>query len=1048
MPEVPEYVVNVKLAEILSRDLGIDARAERVKGRRRPDIRCYYRGLIISIETSYSRGDAEEDAKKRVEQGLADIAIALWLKTRYRDIRDVELEKAIRSSTFDVKVFVPREVAGTLIQFLEKGVKKKAEPATGWFTDIDIPALGAIIGSAVEFLAKEEEVKRLVDEVKEKIDGFVNAMSSIDTDKQIYSKIYDVLYKLYGLSIAEARDPEVVFGQAALSILLSATFYERVRNIHTQLKPLGNYVQAHGAIVGLRKALEDLLRIDYRAAVETTLDILDALPPSAAQRVKDLVELGIEIAQNQSLLRRDFAGRVYHEITGDIALRKGFATFYTEVPAAYLLASLAVEALLGLDVKDVHRISADEAREIIGRIRSVKVGDLACGSGTLLTASYSMLHRLATVLKYYHGLEDVDLDELAKAVIEEGIYGIDALRYASQITALNLALISPGNISRENIYTIYLGYIPQKGQAWLGSLELLNNSERVGGILAWIEGGLKGVAEKVSLEGSEGRFTVPKKFDLIIMNPPFTRPTYRGRKEVPEEGRSFFGFIADKDARERLRNAYKEKLERISEELRHIAYTARPELKDIPEEIRGLIEGRKGAISEKLEQYLQIGLAGEALPFLYLAYKYIGDGGVIAFVLPRAVLAGVNWFLARVLLSSKFHLKYVVVSYDPQNGYNFSEGASLSEALIVAKRTDRHDDGEETAFIIITRKPRTAIEGIMLAEEIKKAVEAGRVFVWVSGEGPACIIRRVKRDALLKSLDNWNRFVAIPDPELYESTVRMLSHGEISIGSTSVKIPLARLGALLKTVYVERRRGKEVVRAATKAIGIDSHQFYDLFVSAPQSPYPAFIGTEEKDRLAMKSRPNGYISFKDEGVKEKAIAAFNAFAGRVLIPGVNIWWDTSHVIVMYSDQRVLSNTHYAIRLDIREELEEYAEKALVLWFNTTWGLLTILINREETRGRWFQVKMGQWLLMPVLDVARLDSDTLKRLAGVFDKYSSRHLKRLPQQFNPENPDPVRLEIDMGFLKALDPGLDEAKVKEALLDLYRHVHNALTIWIGD
>ena len=41
MPEIHEDVVNVKLAEILSRDFGIDARAERVMGRRRPDIKCY-----------------------------------------------------------------------------------------------------------------------------------------------------------------------------------------------------------------------------------------------------------------------------------------------------------------------------------------------------------------------------------------------------------------------------------------------------------------------------------------------------------------------------------------------------------------------------------------------------------------------------------------------------------------------------------------------------------------------------------------------------------------------------------------------------------------------------------------------------------------------------------------------------------------------------------------------------------------------------------------------------------------------------------------------
>ncbi len=75
MPEVREEVINVRLAEILSRDFGIDARAERVKGRRRPDIRCYYRGFIVGIEASYDRSDAEE----RIRQELADVALVLGM---------------------------------------------------------------------------------------------------------------------------------------------------------------------------------------------------------------------------------------------------------------------------------------------------------------------------------------------------------------------------------------------------------------------------------------------------------------------------------------------------------------------------------------------------------------------------------------------------------------------------------------------------------------------------------------------------------------------------------------------------------------------------------------------------------------------------------------------------------------------------------------------------------------------------------------------------------------------------------------------------------
>jgi len=775
MPEIHEEVINVKLAEILSRELDIDCRAERVKYRRRPDIRCFYKGLTISIEASYNMGDAEKDAEKRIEQNLADIAIALYLKEHYRDVPEMELIEKIRKSKFDVKVIVGREVTDTLIRFIEKELKRVAEPTTGWFTDIDIPVLGSIIENAIEFLAKEEEMKKLIEEIKNKINRFIETLRTIDSAGSIYTQIYNILYKLYGLHIAEAEDPEVVFGQAALSILLSATFYEYTRSWHSNLSPLNSYVNQYGAIAGLRNALNELLKIDYRTAIETTLKILDILPlnPGLAGRVKDLIDLAIKVAQSPGFLRRDFAGRIYHEITGDIVLRKGFATFYTEVPAAYLLASLAVETLFDLDTRDIHSLSEDEARNIINKMKEIKIADFACGSGTLLTASYSALHRLAKLLKFYYDV-DIDLNELSKIIVEEGIYGIDALRYASQITALNLALISPGNISRENIYTIYLGYIPERRQPWLGSLELFNNGGRVGGLLTWIEGGLKRVAERVSLEGAEGIFEIPEKFDLIIMNPPFTRAT--GRTEKFGEGRGFFGFIAEQTFRKELLKAYNNIRDNVRKELQKIAKENR---NVFPNVIRDIIDGKEG-----LDSYLSIGQAGEGLLFLHLAYRYIKNGGIISFVLPRGLLAGISWFLARVLLATKFHVKYIIVSSDSKKGYNFSEGTSLSETLIIAKRTDKIDVNAETIFINLLSKPSTALEAIMLAEEIKNLscnLKTNEIRLIELGSSSALILK-VSRQQLLENVDNWNRFVAVPDERLIDVVINnILKEGKIML---------------------------------------------------------------------------------------------------------------------------------------------------------------------------------------------------------------------------------------------------------------------------
>ena len=1014
MPGVPEYVVNVKLAEVLNRELGIDARAERIKGRRRPDIKCYCRGLIIGIEASYSRSDAEKDAERRIEQGLVDVALALWFKKPYRDVSEQQLYEAIRNSRFDVKIFVPKEIAGTLIPFIEKYLEKKAEPVTGWFTDIDLPMLKTIIENSVGFLIREEEVTRLLSEVKGKIDDFVKTLTALDSEGIIRGKIYDILYKLYGLSVAEAEEPEIAFGHAALTILLSSTFYEHIRARHPELKPLSEYVRSYSSLEGLRKALEDLLKIDYRTAIEASLSIINVLPPNIEYRIKDLVKLGIKLASNSSLLRKDFAGRVYHEISGDLALRKGFATFYTEVPAAYLLASLAALSLLDLDKKDILKLNSEDVRRIINKIKTIKVGDLACGSGTLLTASYSALMRIATVMKYYHNLEDADLGEIGKVLIEEGIYGIDALRYASQITATNLALIGPSTIVKENVYTIYLGYIPEKNQAWLGSLELLNNVGKVGGLLAYIEGGLKGVAERTTLEGTEGVFSIPSRFDMIIMNPPFTRAT--GRTERFGERRGLFGFIVDESIRQKLRDAYNRVRDRVRSDLRSIA---KANARLFPRIIQRIISGER-----EFRPYLDIGQAGEGLLFLYLAYKYVRDGGVIGFVLPRGVLAGVSWFLARTLLASKFHVKYVIVSNDPENGYNFSEGTSLSETLIVAKRVMQHSDEEETIFISLLRKPSTALEAMMLAEEVRKKLPQDIPSLVEIGNCKA-IVFKVRRKELLSNVDNWNRFVAIPDPVLLRKVVwSLLIDNMVELGEERVRVPMVRFNDIMLS------------------IGIDAHQFHDHFERVrTTTPYPIVFGGTESIRMKMIVEPNAYAYPKTSRAED----IFKTRGGKILVPD-RIWWDTAHVIALYSTEPVLSNIFYAVRLRVADEVRILAEKALVLWLNTTWGLLTVLVNRQETRGRWSRLKMSQWRLLQVLDVTSLNCETIKRLAMVFDRYADKPLRRIPNQFNPKDTDLVRLEIDIEFLKALNPKLEEKKVRKDLLELYKPIYISLKRWM--
>ena len=98
---VHEEEINIRIASALSSDFGIDSRAERTKHRKRPDIVCYENGLLIGIECSYQKSDAEKDALARIKQQYSEIVIALWYKEEFPNVS----EQGLRSNRLQVLVY-------------------------------------------------------------------------------------------------------------------------------------------------------------------------------------------------------------------------------------------------------------------------------------------------------------------------------------------------------------------------------------------------------------------------------------------------------------------------------------------------------------------------------------------------------------------------------------------------------------------------------------------------------------------------------------------------------------------------------------------------------------------------------------------------------------------------------------------------------------------------------------------------------------------------------------------------------------------------------
>ncbi len=834
----------------------------------------------------------------------------------------------------------------------------------------DLSELAEEVFKVLEELTSLNPARGYVASIKRAVEDFASRAREVDRGGKTLEKVYLALGGISGTDSPETPDPDLVWSQVALSVLLSSALYEKVRGFYG-LPPLRELLERGEPLRELGNGLKNLSVAGYRPQIGPVVELLKYVPLQLSLEVRRLAEIASELAIGSNLTSADLPGRVFREVIGDIAVRKGFATYYTEVPAAYLLTYLATRVVLGLSDPSGHRGLAKT-------FGNLKVADFACGTGILLTSTY---YNLLKAIEEAHLTGAVDYGEqLLQSFVEDSLYCFEAMEYATHVASLNLTSLSPRPARRVNVYYLPLGYVG--GEPRLGSLDLIENSEVLGQLAT----------------------VTPGSFDLVVMNPPFTRATGRVGKRFAGRGGKFLGFVGSEDARRSLVAKLAKLRKEVGGEL------ARVSMELLASEASRYTDLGRLLRSRRLRYYAGIGQAGVGLLFLYLAYRYVKPGRTIAFVLPRNLLAGISWFPARALLASKFHLRYVIVSSDPVGGYNFSEGASFSEVLLVATRVDSHGS-EETVFVNLLRKPRTPGEAVALVDKLLSGVRV-----------PSAVVRVAKREEILRLLENWNTFVAVPDGYLVDYYLRFLESGEVSVGSRVVRVPLTRF-----TYLVSR-------------LGVSSPQFHSYFrvIDGP-SEYSVVYGGAERVRLRILVEPNAYAAPR----APYAVELFSKYSSRLLLPD-RIWWDTAHALVLYSSKPTISNVFYSARLRGGED----AEKSVVAYLNTTWGLLTVLFSREETRGRWTRLKVGHWRLIPVLDIGRLEGEAATRLVELFNRVSGRPMKRVVEQYNPNDPDPVRLEIDLGFLSALDPGLDLGKAEEGLLKLYGRIHRALSLWFGE
>ena len=460
----------------------------------RPDIIVTAHGrspVVIEAEYMPAR-TVEPEAKERLGLEVAasgsiiEAAIALRYPEAVAEANDLTAALKVARLSYCV--------------FTEGRTEVERFPESGW--------LDGNVEDLADMVRLVSVRQRAVNQASAILEGGIEwAAKLLDEVDKTRSGITTAIARLLGMSnVPQTR-------RMACAIIANAlVFHGRIAGMHQGVKSLavvcGDGVpNPQGAVLA---AWEDILKINYWAIFAIAKDILRQLDSAdAAQLLRRLRETAQSVHATGVDNAHDLTGRVFQRLIAD---RKYLATFYTLPASAALLARLAVAKLCPEPAEGMEGVDWSSA-EAIGKLR---IGDFACGTGALLSAVYEQIAA-------HHERAGGDASALHRVMMEDVLYGCDVMPSAVHITGSTLSGLEPSKtFNKSRLYTAPYG---RQGDdtVKIGSLELLEATDMFP---------LVNTSDPAMRTGSTGEETVAQiraeiphgSYDLVIMNPPFTRP--------------------------------------------------------------------------------------------------------------------------------------------------------------------------------------------------------------------------------------------------------------------------------------------------------------------------------------------------------------------------------------------------------------------------------------------------------------------------------------------------------------------------------------------
>ena len=859
------------------------------------------------VEAEYEPApEAEQDAAQRLgfqvagESRTIESAIALRYPSSVRDSYDVA-----------------QTVADARLSYCVLYEDGSRFPESGWLegSATDLADLVRLVS------VPQKEVDRAADTLQ---DGIERAAVILDELKDLNPVTAREIARLLGMSdVPQTR-------RMACAIVANAlVFHERIAGKHEGVKPLSLVC---GPEVGNPKAetlasWAVILEINYWPIFAIARDILNQLDAGHASQV--LAVLGDTAQQVQSAgvtHAHDLTGRIFQRLIAD---RKYLATFYTRPESAALLARLSVAKLQtpGSQTPGSEIDWADP--EAIGKLR---IGDFACGTGALLSAVYEQVAAR-------HQRAGGDLAALHPVMMEEVLYGCDVMPSAAHITSATLSGVQPDiTFNKSRIYTMPYGR-QSDGTVSIGSLELLQPSQ----VLT-----LFNTNDPALRTGSVGEETAAQinvdipdgTFDIVIMNPPFTRATNHegGHADVVNPAVAAFN-ASDADQRE--------------------------------------MGSRINSLGKDTCYH---GNAGIASAFAALANKKLKPGGVLALVLPLSAAGGLSWASFRRVLAQGYNdLTVLSIAAADNDELSFSADTGMGECLVIAcKGKGTGEETERADFVSLGRRAQGFAHASSLAMSLSRTGPIRRI-----EDGPYGGTQLMVGDELAGErmtapchVDGavWGA-VRLSDLSLAQTANALSGSGVWLPGSPSaIDLKAATLDAVSNLGMVHR-----------DIIGPLPRGPFDKIAPTPSATYPALWNHDAKGETRIICKPDSQLIVR-QGMEEKAALVW-ATASRSHL-NLDFRFNSQPLGVGFTERESIGGRAWP---NVVFEDKRF-DFAFTVWSNCTLGLLMHWwhSNRQHAGRGTTTIRAAESL--PVLDFRALSDHQLATAEDIFNDFRKRELK--------------------------------------------------------